>query len=471
MRRRLRLTKCLFLLACLQAQLPLVAAEDTLIAGGTDLLRQLQNYQALLEDLESEFGPYHISLLEPLDSMEELWLEQGDFQRVAELQNRQLQVIRTVLGLQHPDLVPRLRAIITNQMRLGNWERISDHLLHIRNLLSSDTDVARQDVLQAIDDQAYWHLSRVYLDKPRQRARNLMAARELFDEMERLAEDSFGEDSPQMIPWLYKQAVNKYQLVEFLNASGGLGSDTMRRLIREDGMAKLQLYAPRSFFPWDTSFIPIIDGDKPIGEAYLREGLNLVVRIRSIAEAQGDLEAEAMAIIYHGDFQLLMDQGRGLRKYREAREKLQSAGILETRIEEFFNQPTPIPVDRYFSKLEDAIAYQRSSLNQIGPIASEIVHLGVFSAWNESVPATQLPVQDDPFWNLNLSYNQIDLKFSISSRGGASSTKVIGSVPDEKSVRSEARRAVRDMQFRPAIFAGRSRRVRDVQIRYLFLVE
>ena len=289
--------------------------------------------------------------------------------------------------------------------------------------------------------------------------------------MERLAEDSFGEDSPQMIPWLYKQAVNKYQLVEFLNASGGLGSDTMRRLIREDGMAKLQLYAPRSFFPWDTSFIPIIDGDKPIGEAYLREGLNLVVRIRSIAEAQGDLEAEAMAIIYHGDFQLLMDQGRGLRKYREAREKLQSAGILETRIEEFFNQPTPIPVDRYFSKLEDAIAYQRSSLNQIGPIASEIVHLGVFSAWNESVPATQLPVQDDPFWNLNLSYNQIDLKFSISSRGGASSTKVIGSVPDETSVRSEARRAVRDMQFRPAIFAGRSRRVRDVQIRYLFLVE
>ena len=208
-----------------------------------------------------------------------------------------------MLGLQHPDLVPRLRAIITNQMRLGNWERISDHLLHIRNLLSSDTDVARQDVLQAIDDQAYWHLSRVYLDKPRQRARNLMAARELFDEMERLAEDSFGEDSPQMIPWLYKQAVNKYQLVEFLNASGGLGSDTMRRLIREDGMAKLQLYAPRSFFPWDTSFIPIIDGDKPIGEAYLREGLNLVVRIRSIAEAQGDLEAEAMAIIYHGDFQ------------------------------------------------------------------------------------------------------------------------------------------------------------------------
>ncbi len=61
-------------------------------------------------------------------------MEQQDYETVAELQSRQLQVMRTALGLQHPDVLPIIRSIVTTQIALGNWDAVSDQLEHIRNL-------------------------------------------------------------------------------------------------------------------------------------------------------------------------------------------------------------------------------------------------------------------------------------------------------------------------------------------------
>ena len=78
----------------LAADAPVAVVESNALA--TDIA----NYEEQLADLESQFGPYHRSLLEPLQSLSELAQQEGNFDRVAELHNRQLQVMRTVLGLQ-----------------------------------------------------------------------------------------------------------------------------------------------------------------------------------------------------------------------------------------------------------------------------------------------------------------------------------------------------------------------------------
>ena len=75
------------------------AAEDvSLIGGETDISEQLISYQQQIEDLEYEFGPYHSSLIEPLQSMIDLLNKRQDYEQVVQLQNRQLQVMRTELG-------------------------------------------------------------------------------------------------------------------------------------------------------------------------------------------------------------------------------------------------------------------------------------------------------------------------------------------------------------------------------------
>jgi hypothetical protein len=95
----------LFFLLCFGGFLSHAAEDRPLIGSALANAEQLATYQVQIEDLEFEFGPYHSSLIEPLESMIALLNESEDFKRVAQLQSRQLQVMRTELGFEHPDLV------------------------------------------------------------------------------------------------------------------------------------------------------------------------------------------------------------------------------------------------------------------------------------------------------------------------------------------------------------------------------
>ena len=464
-----------FLLLICPLSQTLAVEANALLTASNEQLVELQNYQTQLEDLQSEFGSYHQSLLEPLAAMVSLLNEQGNYEQLADIQNRQLQVMRTVLGFEHPDLVPQLQSMISNQIHLGEWEAISDNLEHIRHLQGSNNSDNPEALLGAIEDQAFWYLSRAYLDDKDTRVRNFFLARGLYEEMEDLAEDTFGEDSPQMIPWLYKQAHNKFQLVQFLNADKGVGSDSVDRLVHEDGVSRLQRYG-RNIIDVDAVFgqganIPVLDGDSPIGEFYLQEGSNLLTRIENIIEAGDDPEAAAMAKIYRADFQMLQQKGIGMRSYRQAQELLSAAGVAADRIKLFFDRPMVIPVDKFFRRLDEAIAYQQQSLDQPDPIPPEFVHLGVFTAWSEALASTAVPVDPDPLWKLDLSYNQVDLRFSVSSRGAVSSVDVIDPIREDRRVERNASRALREIHLRPAVIKGRGKRIKEVHIRYRLLEE
>ncbi len=110
--------------------LPLAALSQDQATVSNDVLRDIQRYQAQLEELESGFGPFDSSLLEPLGAIAELLTRAGAYQQVTEIQNRQLALLRTSLGLEHPDLVPMVRAIIDNQRRLGNWQEFRSPRIH-----------------------------------------------------------------------------------------------------------------------------------------------------------------------------------------------------------------------------------------------------------------------------------------------------------------------------------------------------
>ena len=48
--------------------------------------------------------------------------------------------------------------------------------------------------------------------------------------------------------------------------------------------------------------------------------------------------------------------------------------------------------------------------------------------------------------------------------------EVLASIPDERNIQRKARRAVREIKMRPSIIEGKAQRLRDVQIRYRYLV-
>jgi hypothetical protein len=452
------------------------SAEEVLVPSTVDKAAQLELFQNRLVDLESRVGPYDLSLMEPLAGMIAVLWEQQDYETVAELQSRQLQVMRTALGLQHPDVLPIIRSIVTTQIALGNWDAVSDQLEHIRNLHPLENGQPSLELLHAIDDQIHWLLMRTVLDGRGRRARTFMQSRDLMAELDDFVEDFYGDNNPAIAPWLYKSAINKYHLVQMLNASDGVSGDTIDRVVREDGGFRLEKGSSARFSSRDSFFgpgryIPVIDRGDLLGVDYLREARNLMDDLRDLAEDQNDLEAQAMANIYYADFQILMEQGRAIRQYRKAQELLTEKGISKARIDAFFSRPMPIPLPKIFTNFADLETFQTQTLLGFDDSEESITHVGSFTAWNKSVRSTALPVSNNPQLNLNLPLQRADISFNLSSRGKPSSHEIIEVEPAERSIGRAAWRAVKEMKFRPVAIDGKAKRIRDVQIRYLFIDE
>ncbi|MCY4359046.1 MAG: hypothetical protein OXD01_16195 [Gammaproteobacteria bacterium] len=458
------------------------AQDQSQLEGSNDRLLTLQRYEADLENLESAFGPFDPRLQEPLTAMERLQRELGDFERVLEIQTRRLQLLRTAQGLEHPDIIPLLEALVRTEIQLGNWEDVSDHLEHLRSLILAINGSDSPEMMEALERQASWFLARVYLDEDRNRVRNFLDARDSYKDLLDMAEGSLDKDDPQLIPWLGKRAYSLHQLVGLLNSGGSISSQMIRETVRRDGVARLQSarsglgVAFSSFDPLRS--VPITEKGEVVGSGYLRMAAGYFNDIRKIAEAQGDWEIWAMATLYHGDYNFLTGLRNGRSDYLNAIEKLEELGYSKERLEAFFARPMIIPAQQFYPRFSEYEAHSQLIQGTLSPVDveghalkadkpwNEPMHAGVFYAWEEGAATVAMPVLTDPLFALNLSYHEVDLQFRVNSRGAVSSVKVLQTQPEESRARGIARRAVRKMRFRPAIYDGRTRSRPVVQLRY-----
>ena len=446
--------------------------QDRLDSVSNSGLSDIESYELQIMNLESAYGPMDQRLVEPLEGLISRLIEFGRIDQVAELQEKQLAVMRANLGFESLDLLPVLRGMIQVQQALGNWEATSDILDHIRFLMAANYDQRSEETLLAMENQAQWKLAGFYLDAERNQSNNFLDARNLYADMERLAEDVYGENSPQLYPWYYKRAYNLGIMVQLLNTKGGFANVFITDLIRSDGTMRLQTDGRLS----GTRLSPIgawniQDRNFFLGEGYLRQARDLINRIRKIAELENDIEVQAIAEIYRGDYNLLMGRGSGRRQYNSAQDMLLEAGVAQTEIDEFFGVPTPLPLPRFFNDFSELLDYQRAMLAGVEGVSDEELHLGIFNAWHGNARAVLKPISDDPLLQIGLPQNLVDLKFNINTRGRVSSVDAVRSVPEDDRVARVASRAIREVRFRPAYVDGKATRVRDVQMRYLFAQE
>lgn len=430
-------------------------------------LEQMQAQEEALAELESLNGPFDPSLIEPLQAMIRLLEEQSEHERIAELQERQLALMRTNLGLENPQLIPLLEDMVLTRIAIGEFDGVTDNLQMIRNVSANVEDP--EVLLRAIDALAYWYLTGGAGNRDRRRAVNFFEARELIEEVEDIALELHGENDPALVPWLYLGAMNLYQLVGLLNSGEGSSGPTIRELVRYDGGMKLRTSARGFTFNPITSntVTPVIEAGELVGEMYLREAMGKIEDMADIFEAEGNSEGRAMAMIYRSDFQLLMNLGTAFSRYRDAQELLREAGIAEERIDLYFSRPQLLPVNRFHATLEEAIAEQEAELALWRPEREDAINVPPYTAWDEDAPNVREPVSDNAFWELAIDYHQVDVEFNISSRGRVSSVDIVAAEPDDRGSRRYARNGVRDLRFRPVLVEGRGQRLRDVQMRVL----
>ena len=436
------------------------------------MIEEEARIESLIAEFESDYGPYDVRLLEPLESLAELYLSSEEFAALDEVYSRQLQLMRADQGLDHVDNIPIVRLMLENQIRLGNWSAASDNLEHIRYLQSANSTSAPDNLVAAITEQADWLMARIYLDEPRLRSRNLLKVRDLFEDAEALVEGHYGDESIELVPVLYRQALVLHQLVAFLNADGSLASEAIDGLILEDGIGRLQTVTGRGQGAFTGLLgpgfnIPIVDSDSLVGEAYLREALSKIDDVRDIFEAENNLEALAFANVAYGDFQILLGRSSGAKNYKKAQELLVDAGFSTERINEYFDRPQMIPMEVLPLSLAQAEAQKSQELEHAPATEFDGVFIGEFVSLQEAAAIVRMPAGIRRF-DIPEPANSVDLKFNISTRGNTSSVKILNAEPNEGFVRRVALHAVRRMQFRPMFDGRKTQRVREATIRYRF---
>ena len=411
------------------------------------LRERIESLNEQLADLESEYGPYDYRLQEPLQGLTAIQIELGDYRAAESILERRLQLVRTTEGPASLLQLPIVNELIDNEIRQSDWRSVTDRFEFVQSLYGQDANADPESLLRAKNDVALWNFANMYLFAPSSRIRAFREARELIRENSRLAEDIYGEDSMELVTWLYQYAVLQYQLVAVLVAEDELGVYARDEILYTEGRS---------------------------AESYLREGLGLVKRIREIAEGAGDPETEAMAMTYEADYQMLLELGTAARLYSQAMDKFVEAGIDSEQVARFFQRPASLPVAKFYSRLEDAIQYQDESGFQMSPAVNgepPELHLGTFVAWSHSLPFAQQPDLPAAAADLEsvLEYHEIAMSFSLNSRGTTRDPRITDANTERARVRRRARDALRDMQFRPSFENGRWTRTENLSIRYLVL--
>ena len=476
-----------------------IAAQDTLIEDVASADPAV-SYAAQIQEFEFEFGPLDRRLLEPLAGLAELQFERGDFDAAAATLRRQLQITRNTFGFEDSRLLPLVDSLVRIEIARSDWQQVADYLdlrsqIFIgsfdesrtleegEDLLNLEDVAARMELANALSLQSGWLMQQVALMPTRDAIDSFFDARELDERVSDLAEDVIEslESLPrenssaaefllltQWLPLMYRQSVNDYSLVQLLNAQSGFSYDTIDYLVRREGGAINKLSSPgfsaRSI-SGPMNRIPMLENGDPIGVGYLRDGYfgvrKMDIRLSDFLERQlavgasdNDLastrQALAAARIYRGDYLLLQNRGSGIREYREAYQLLLESGVDQVEIDSYFARPALIPA-----------AQLRLTFDELKADKSESECLPNFTALSDRLATLAAPSDDTSAWAIELPHAEITVRFGVSRRGKATGVQIDEVGAEDAGLRRAVNRAMKDLQFRPAIADGRSQRLRD----------
>lgn len=444
-----------------------------------EVSEQLAAYERRIAEIESQSGTYAPELIEVYSELVAILEHSEQWVQLSEVIQRQLQINRTTYGFEDLRLIPILNKLVTSDIKLGRVNEVSAHLEHIRFVIGSNDGTTTDHLLQAIAQQADWHLALVHYSNPEHRVENFFKARGLTEELLEISEERYQENDPKLIPWLYRDSVNKYQLVKFVSGSNSVGYDGLDRLIREDGLGKLghrSLYTPHftTRVTPGRREIPTTEENATFGHYYLRQAFLNVDQIYDIAVSEENIEMQAMALLYRADFKRLAGLASANRDIRDAQELLLQAGVSRLEIEDFFSRPIVIPNPKLhlsFAEAYKEIQAMDSEVRSLYPDALQETDIivGHFTAWNHMLESSQMPLQKDQLLEAPSEFSEVLVKLSINSSGDTYSRESILRQPDETSVGIFAVRGISKITFRPRFENGKARRTPNVYMSYRYI--
>ncbi|MGB4247036.1 MAG: hypothetical protein WBJ75_04890 [Pseudohongiellaceae bacterium] len=438
--------------------------------------QRIAQYQQTIERLQSELGPFDQSLIEPLESLTNVLIEAENYEEAITLLDQQLQIHRINNGLHTAAQIPVVETLLRLRAAAGQWAGVSDTLQYLSWIYQRDNTLAPEQQLTGLKKLGSWHLTALSQDAREREAFHLVELRNKEEQAREIAEEHFGENSEELVPFVYDEALADMYIGLGIMLTTDTSQDLMLMTegIRNrpaDGSALSgartlteveieQIYGSRASTVIERSF-----------KNNMSANLSQLERIREIYTASGNLEAEAMALMYMGDTTLLRQQyesrpgnfagvrrgtttpGPALDYYEEAFAMLALAGLPDTTVAEFTRCPVLLPVTVFHDNLQDA---QPECRHQENP---PLYDLGEYSLMSTLIPG----LEGSP----ELADGELvaTLAFAVRSNGQIGSNEILSIEPDNTANRVRVRKLTELMQFRPAMPGGTATRIENVRLR------
>lgn len=428
-----------------------------------------------IANIEGSHGPFDRQLLEPLEALVRIYIENGNYNSAVPLLEQQLQILRISDGLYSVAQIPLIELQLDIAARNEDWRKSSDALEYLAWLYQRDTTLTPHEKLTGMGTLSAWHLRALGKDAQEREAFHLVKMAQIDERISDIAEQLYGEDSIEIAPYLYNQALTDAYMALAITLTyatsqelilltegisnrpglqGGLYSTNLRTAADLEAR-----YGSKASTVIDRSF-----------KNNMRDSSEKLQRLRDLYAEAGDIEAEAMALMYLGDSTLIRQQFEkragsfaGIRRgtssagtatsfYRDALALFAEAGVEQALIDTFTSCPVLLPLGEFYTSIEAASKHCQQLDN-----AENIIDLGEYNLLSTIIPGIHSTS------SVGEKHITATVRFDVLANGQVRRRNIISIEPDDTASRVKVRKLLEISQFRPALVDGSAVRSENVQ--------
>jgi tetratricopeptide (TPR) repeat protein len=377
-------------------------------------LEAIDNYNAVIAELEGEGGVWNSDLTEELYSLGTLLQQQGSHEEAIKLFDRAVHINRINLGLHAVEQVPAIESKIQSYLALNQWQDADltfEYLYYIQRRAYGTRDPRLIPVLSSI---AEWNLRAFHLGHGEALGMRLNNALMFWNAAARMVKTYYGRQDERFVTYLRGIANSSYLLSRNPEMMAELGSPQFR-----NELAVNRVHLGQS--------------DEYESRGYSSGAQALTEILRYELDKRDDVLALADAFANLADWYLIFGRRRA------AEEQYGNAWRL------LANQP-------------NADALHKAYFGRVVPMPSFVGEENKGHEIN-SLMQGEVPLESD----------YADIMFEVNDSGIVRDVRVISAeTEDNKDQLSRLRRMVRNSYFRPIIKDGVPQRSEDHVFRYQY---
>ena len=137
-------------------------------------------YALLVQELESDFGPFDARLTEPLLSTSDMLAERGEYQQAVSFAERALHIMRINQGLYSEAQIAIVERLIEFNVAVEDWESVDENFRYLQFLYTRLFEQGGLDWDHGIAQVADWHVIAINNNLGDDREEHLREANKLF---------------------------------------------------------------------------------------------------------------------------------------------------------------------------------------------------------------------------------------------------------------------------------------------------